>query len=143
MNLSKLALTRPIAVIMVFSAALLMGIVSLFYLPVELYPNVSLHNISIIIIVRGGIPPTEVESLVTKPIEEAVSTGVGRDHIAKATPVLKQRIDSHLDAAGLDETVTKLELEILTDTECVINQVAEVRVDRYRVVWDIELPATS
>ena len=74
MNLSKLAIIRPITMIMVFSAAFLVGLVSLFYLPVELYPNVSLHNISIIIIVRGGIPPTEIESLVSKPIEEAVST---------------------------------------------------------------------
>jgi len=74
MSLSKLAITRPIAILMVFSAALLIGIVSLFYLPVELYPNISLNDISIIILVRGGIPPTEVESLVTKLIEEAVST---------------------------------------------------------------------
>ena len=74
MSLSKLAITRPIATLMVFSAALLIGAVSLFYLPVELYPNVSLNDISIIILVRGGIPPTEVESLVTKLVEEAVST---------------------------------------------------------------------
>ncbi|MFH1395048.1 MAG: efflux RND transporter permease subunit [Candidatus Omnitrophota bacterium] len=51
-----------------------MGLISLSRLPVELYPDISFGQISIIIYIRGGIPPTEVESMVTKPIEEAVST---------------------------------------------------------------------
>ena len=51
-----------------------MGFISIFFLPVELYPNISMNDISIIVIVRGGIPPVEVENLVTKPVEEAVST---------------------------------------------------------------------
>jgi len=74
MNLPEVAIKRPITILMIFSALLLFGIVSLTRLPVELYPNVSFGEISILIYVRGGIPPTEVEELVTKPIEEAVST---------------------------------------------------------------------
>jgi len=57
---------------MVVLATALMGAVSLLYLPVELMPNISLGEISIIVYIRGGIPPTEVEERVTKPIEEAV-----------------------------------------------------------------------
>ncbi len=52
----------------------LFGAVALTKLPVELYPNTSFGEISIIIQVRGGIPPTEVEQLVTRPVEEAVAT---------------------------------------------------------------------
>jgi len=74
MNLPKLAITRPVATIMFFTAFILIGITALFRLPVELYPNISFGEISIIVNIRGGIPPTEVESLVTKPIEEVVST---------------------------------------------------------------------
>jgi len=74
MSLSGLAITRPVTIIMVFSAAVLIGVISLTFLPVELYPNVSMTDVSIVIYVRGGIPPTEVESLVTRPIEEAMST---------------------------------------------------------------------
>ncbi len=59
---------------MVALIVILFGSVSLTKLPVELYPNTSFGEISIIIQVRGGIPPTEVETLVTKPIEEAVAT---------------------------------------------------------------------
>jgi len=51
-----------------------MGIISLTRLPVELYPNISFGQISIIIYLRGGMPPTEVESMVSKPTAEAVST---------------------------------------------------------------------
>jgi len=59
---------------MVYIILMLLGGLSLLRLPVELYPNISFGEISIIIQVRGGIPPTEVEALVTKPIEEAVGT---------------------------------------------------------------------
>ena len=74
MNLPKLAITRPVATLMFFTAFILIGIIALFRLPVELYPNISFGEVSIIIQIRGGIPPTEVETMVTKPIEEAVST---------------------------------------------------------------------
>jgi len=59
---------------MLFIGVVLVGFVSLQRLPVELKPNVVYGDISIIIAVRGGMPPQEVETLVTRPIEEAVST---------------------------------------------------------------------
>lgn len=65
---------RPITTVMIFAALALVGIISISRLPVELYPDISFGQISIIVYIRGGIPPTEVESMVTKPIEEAVST---------------------------------------------------------------------
>ena len=74
MNLPKIAITRPVATIMIFTAFILIGVIALFRLPVELYPNISFGEVSIIVNIRGGIPPTEVETLVTKPIEEVVST---------------------------------------------------------------------
>ena len=74
MNLPKLAITRPVATVMVFTAFILIGCISLFRLPIELYPNISFGEISIFIEIRGGMPPTEVETLVTKPIEEVIST---------------------------------------------------------------------
>jgi len=87
MSLSKIAITRPVATIMMFSAVLLLGIVSLFHLPVELYPNISLNDISIVVFVRGKMPPTEIEALVTKPIEEAVSTV---NHLAELLSISKE-----------------------------------------------------
>ncbi|MGB2629935.1 MAG: efflux RND transporter permease subunit [Candidatus Omnitrophota bacterium] len=74
MSLSSFSIKRPITTIMIFSALCLMGFISLTRLPVELYPDISFGQISIIVNIRGGIPPTEVESMVSKPVEEAVST---------------------------------------------------------------------
>ncbi len=59
---------------MLVMIVIILGLVSLVKLPVELYPNTSFGEISIIIYVRGQIPPSEVESQVTKHVEDAVST---------------------------------------------------------------------
>ncbi len=74
MNFPEISIKKPVTVFMVTLIVALFGVVSLSKLPVELYPNTSFGEISILIQVRGGIPPTEVETLVTKPIEEAVAT---------------------------------------------------------------------
>ncbi|MFH1854749.1 MAG: efflux RND transporter permease subunit [Candidatus Omnitrophota bacterium] len=74
MNLPEFSVKRPVTIFMIFLGILLVGLVSLLNLPVELKPNVAYGDISIIVNVRGGMPPQEVEALVTKPIEEAVST---------------------------------------------------------------------
>lgn len=74
MSLPAFSIRQPITMLMVYTTLILLGLVSLTQLPVELYPNISFGEVSIIVNVRGGIPPTEVESLVSKPIEEAVGS---------------------------------------------------------------------
>lgn len=73
MGLPSLAITRPVTMLMTFCGIILLGYIALVQLPVELMPNYSYDTISIIIRVRGGIPSPDVERLVTKPVEEAVS----------------------------------------------------------------------
>ncbi|MBN1871724.1 MAG: efflux RND transporter permease subunit [Candidatus Omnitrophica bacterium] len=77
MDLSRTAVQRPISIMMLFVSILLIGTISLTKLPVDLMPNVGSKKISIITRVRGGMPPTEVEELVSRPIEDAVSTATG------------------------------------------------------------------
>ena len=74
MSLPEISIKKPVTVFMVTMIVIIFGLVSLTKLPVELQPNTSFGEISIIIQVRGGILPTEVETLVTRPIEEAVAT---------------------------------------------------------------------
>ncbi len=74
MNLPAFSVKRPTVIVMVAIATIIMGLVSLSKLPVELYPNTSFGEISIVIYVRGELPPMEVESMVTRPVEEAVAT---------------------------------------------------------------------
>lgn len=70
----RFAIRKPVAYTMVLALILLVGTVSIFRLPVELMPDISYGNVTIFIDVRGGMPPPDVERLVTKPVEEAMST---------------------------------------------------------------------
>jgi len=74
MGLPTFSIRRPVLIIMLFTALLLLGMISLGRLPVELYQGQSRGIVSVIIRARGGLPPTEVEKLITKPVEEAVAT---------------------------------------------------------------------
>ncbi len=108
MDISSVAVKRPIAVLMVFAAVLLIGVISLTKLPVELMPNIGYKKITIITRVRGGMPPTEVEELVTKPIEDAVSMVNGVEEImsksekGESQVVIKFKAEIDMDFAALE-----------------------------------------
>lgn len=74
MGLPALSVRRPVMTGMIFFAILVLGLVSVFRLQIELYQGENRGIISIIVRVRGGLPPVEVEKLITKPIEESVAT---------------------------------------------------------------------
>ncbi|MDX9701668.1 MAG: efflux RND transporter permease subunit [Candidatus Auribacterota bacterium] len=74
MGLPAKSVSRPVSIIMLFAGVLLFGFISLSRLPVELTPNRDMGQISIMVSVRGGMPPTEVESMITNMVEEAVGT---------------------------------------------------------------------
>ncbi len=73
-KLPHFAIKRPVTYGMIISLIFLVGIAATVNLPVELMPDISYGNVTIFIDVRGGMPPPDVERLVTKPVEEAMST---------------------------------------------------------------------
>ncbi|WP_411887552.1 efflux RND transporter permease subunit [Hydrocarboniphaga effusa] len=62
---------RPVAVVMFTLAVLLFGMVSLSRLPVTLLPDLSYPTLTVRTELEGAAP-TEIETLLSKPIEEAV-----------------------------------------------------------------------
>ncbi|MBI4353082.1 MAG: efflux RND transporter permease subunit [Candidatus Omnitrophica bacterium] len=108
MNLPEVSIKKPVTVLMVTWIVIIFGVVSLTKLPVELYPNTSFGQISIVINIRGGIPPTEVEAQVTKPIEEAVATVSNLEQLlsiskeGESTVVLSFRPGTDMDFAALE-----------------------------------------
>ena len=72
MGLPGFSIKKPVTITMFFAGVILIGYISLTRLPIELLPNFTYGVISIRIEIRGGMPPEEVERLVSKPIEEAV-----------------------------------------------------------------------
>lgn len=108
MSIAKLAVTKPVTMLMFFLAILLLGTVSLRSLPVELMPNIASKKISIVINIRGGMPPTEVETLVTKPVEEAMSTVTNLEIVQSTSEkgrcivVLKFKPGTDMDFAAME-----------------------------------------
>ena len=74
MSLPRASVEHPISVTMVVVAICLIGYFALRALPVELMPNISYKKITIVVGVRGGLPPDENESTVVKPVEDAVGS---------------------------------------------------------------------
>ena len=74
MNLPSLSVKRPIAISMFFIGIALIGTITFRLLPVEMMPNTSFGDITININVRGGMPASEIEMRIAKPVEEAVGT---------------------------------------------------------------------
>ena len=108
MGLSRISVDRPITVLMVFIAVIIVGAISLSKLPVELMPNTSFGTVTIYAGIRGGMPPEEVENLVTKPIEEAVATASYIKNITstskegEATISIEFEPGTDMDFAGLE-----------------------------------------
>ena len=72
MGLTRLAISRPVVILMMVSAFLVLGIISYFKLPAELNPKVDFPRVTVRT-TYAGTNPQEMETLVTKPIEDAIS----------------------------------------------------------------------
>lgn len=80
MKLVDISIKRPVGVIMFVICAILLGFISLRDLKVELFPKIDLP-IAVVATSYQGAAPQEIEELITKPIESAVSTVEGIDTI--------------------------------------------------------------
>lgn len=73
MFLSDLSIRRPIGIIMAVCIILALGTISFSRLAVDLLPDLTVPNI-VVMTNYTGVGPEEMENLISKPIEEAVST---------------------------------------------------------------------
>ena len=72
MKLARMAVDRPVTMYMFYIAVILLGAVSLRELSVDLLPDISYPRLSVITN-YPGVAPEEVETLITAPLESAVS----------------------------------------------------------------------
>jgi HAE1 family hydrophobic/amphiphilic exporter-1 len=70
---TRFALRRPVTTLMTFVAVSLVGIMSAWLLPLELFPDIRFPGI-MVNIPYDGSTPDEVEELITRPAEEAIAT---------------------------------------------------------------------
>ncbi|MDY6913230.1 MAG: efflux RND transporter permease subunit [Planctomycetota bacterium] len=80
MTLPKFSVSRPVSVMMLFFAILMVGGVCLTQLPVDLFPEMDLPAITVVTMYEGAAPE-DVETKVTDPLERALSTVPELKHI--------------------------------------------------------------
>jgi HAE1 family hydrophobic/amphiphilic exporter-1 len=73
MRLPSYAVDRPITTFMVVLMVIILGVVSLGRLTIDLFPNMTFPA-AVVVTTYEGVGPQEIEALVTRPIEEALST---------------------------------------------------------------------
>ena len=76
MNLPEFSIKRPVTTIMIFTGIILFGFISLSKLPQELFPPITYPQLTVVTTYENAAPE-EIETLITKPVEEAMGTVSG------------------------------------------------------------------
>ena len=106
MGLPEFSTRRPVTTIMIFAGVMLFGIISLMKLPQELFPPITYPQLTVFT-GYANAAPEEIETLLTKPVEEAVGTVSG---LKKVQSISKEGIslviaefdwDQNMDFASL------------------------------------------
>ena len=80
MSIPRIAIQRPIMMTMISAIVILLGAISLTRLPVDLLPDIQQPTITVRIS-YPGVGPLEIEELLTRPLEQALSATAGLEQI--------------------------------------------------------------
>jgi HAE1 family hydrophobic/amphiphilic exporter-1 len=95
MSIPRLAIQRPVTMFMLSAIVMLIGGISLARLPVDLMPDVSFPSITVRVS-YAGVGPLEMEELVTRPIEQALSAVAGLERIESTSQEGSSRVTLNL-----------------------------------------------
>ena len=84
MNIARFSVHRPIFTIMVVLIVVILGVVSLVRLPIDLMPDISYPTLSVSCTYENA-SPEEIEKLICRPIEEAVSAVPGVEEVTSTS----------------------------------------------------------
>lgn len=107
MILSNISVKRPIGVTMIMCIVIIFGAISLYRLPIDLMPDITYPTITIMSSYSNA-SPIEIETLVTRPIEQAVAAVPGVEEINSTSTEGRSRVrvsfawGTDLDAATND-----------------------------------------
>ncbi|MFH0778426.1 MAG: efflux RND transporter permease subunit, partial [Candidatus Eisenbacteria bacterium] len=107
MFLSQLSVRKPVLATMLLLTLVVIGGFSYVRLPVDLFPKIEFPYVTVVTVYPGA-GPEEIETLVTKPIEDAVSSTAGLKNIFSysqegASVVLVEfELETKVDFAAMD-----------------------------------------
>jgi hydrophobic/amphiphilic exporter-1 (mainly G- bacteria), HAE1 family len=84
MNISTFAVRRPILSVMAALIIIIIGLISLWRLSIDLMPDITYPTLSIST-VYSNASPEEIEELITRPLEEAVSAVPGVEQVTSVS----------------------------------------------------------
>ena len=124
MNLSAIAIKRPVFTVMVTTALLVLGLMGLSRLGTDLFPDVAFPVVAVNVVYPGA-SPGEVETQVTKRIEDAVVSINGVDRVRSfsreslSTIVVQFKLSTDIkDAAReVDERVSQVKFLLPKEAE--------------------------
>jgi hydrophobic/amphiphilic exporter-1 (mainly G- bacteria), HAE1 family len=108
MNLTRLAIARPVFILMLMLAAVLLGTMAYRSMRVELQPDVNFGVVTVTTVYPGA-GPEEISNLISKKIEDAVSSVSGVQEITSTS------------REGL--SLVMVQLEIGVDADVALNEV--------------------
>ncbi|GIU14917.1 efflux RND transporter permease subunit [Shewanella sp. MBTL60-007] len=84
MNITRLAITRPVTTTMFFVAILLFGLASSRLLPLEMFPGIDIPQVIVEVPYKGSTP-SEVERDITNVLEESLATMGGIEELRSSS----------------------------------------------------------
>lgn len=84
MKVSRFSVHRPIFTTMIMLIIIILGMVSLSRLPIDLMPDMT-YPVMSISTSYGNVAPQEIEQLITRPIEEAMSAVAGVEEVTSSS----------------------------------------------------------
>src|SRR5271166_5742680 len=79
-NISASSIRRPVPAVVAFAVLTILGIVSFRSMPITRFPNIDIPIVQVLI-TQSGAAPSELESQVTKKVEDSVSSLNGVWHL--------------------------------------------------------------
>jgi HAE1 family hydrophobic/amphiphilic exporter-1 len=126
MWISDTSIKRPVFATMVIMSFMVLGVVSMTRLGIDLFPDINMPFVNVTVVYPGA-GPEEVETLVTRPIEDAV---VGINGVKRVVST---------SAEGVTRVGIELRLEV--DPQAATAEVREkVAAIRYKLPEEIEDP---
>lgn len=129
MNISAWAIKRPLPALMIFFVLCVAGIYGFIKLPISRFPDISFPMVSVSVVLPGA-PPSQLETEVTRRVEDSVATITG-----------VKRVFSNVNE-GISTTSIEfiLQTDIATALDDVRDAVTRVRAD---LPQDIQEPIIS
>ncbi len=123
LKISGASIRHPIPALVLFAVLLVLGVVAFRAIPITRAPNVDVPIVSVTV-TESGAAPAELETQVTRKIEDAIASVSGVKHITSSV------------TDGASTTLVELRLEVSTDRALndVKDAVAKIREDLPRTI---------